>query len=99
MADVEINQAFPSSAAPINAEKWDTPLQVSGDAGTDGHALVLDSTSTYGVVSRMMVPAVPVDDYADIPVGEVRFFFGGSPVRFEMVYNDNGNYIVNGVTP
>ena len=96
MADVLIHQAHDSTEAPIDAAKWDDPLLISG--GENGQAAVMDSTSPQGASWGWLIPAAPVTSYDQIPLGQVRVYFGGTPEKLALVYNNNGTYVEMSVT-
>lgn len=103
MVDVLINHAFvsgkPASSDPtkVDGPKWDAALVVS--AGADGESIVRDSASTTGASFLQMIPAIPVTSYDDIPDGQVRMFWGGTPTKLALVYNNGGTFVEMSVTP
>src|SRR5687767_6361264 len=103
MADVEVTPAFvstkPSSpdSTKIDGPRWNAPRLFAG--GADGEVVLRDSTAGTGARWAPFLSPIPVTSYDQIPNGEVRFFFGGSPARFEAVYNNNGAYHAFGITP
>lgn len=81
----------------IDGYLYDQPLILGG--GSTGQSIVRDSTADKGGVWDWMVPAVPVTSYDDIPDGQVRFYFGGTPTKLALVYNNGGTFVEMSVTP
>lgn len=103
MAEVEVNHPFispkPASADPtrIDGPKWNDDMVFAG--GSDGQVASRDSATTNGASWMWATPAIPVTSLDEIPNGQVRFFYGGSPTRFAVVFNNDGTFIEISVTP
>lgn len=83
-------------ASKVSATKWNNPHQLVG--GVDGQALVYDSNDPEGGSFAWLIPATPVHDENEIPLGQIRAVdIGVSPNRLiGWGYNDNGTVLFFG---
>ena len=94
MASVSTKHEFVSpKPASTDPTLWDSDA-INADhvyaGGADGEVIGWDPASATKTSWVARIPDTPVTSYGDIPVGKVRCFFGGSPTKFAIVYNDNG---------